>query len=75
MATGSWQRQSKLNQGHRATDPAVEARTGTGEAGAAGLSYGRQRLCGARAAESSSVKARSCRAQAGAGGGSGLRQG
>ena len=42
------------------------------------LSYGRQRLCGARAAESSLVRARSCRALAGdAGdggtGGSGLR--
>ena len=43
-------------------------RTGTGEAEAAWLSYGRQRLYGARAAESSSVRARSCRALAGAGG-------
>ena len=72
---GYWQRQSKLSQGHGATDPAVEARTRTGEAGAIGLNYGRQRLCGAHAAESSSVRARSCRAQAGTGGGSGLRQG
>ena len=68
---GYWQRQSKLSQGHGATDPAVEARTGTGAAGVAGLSYDRQRLCGARGAESSSVRARSCRAQAGASGGSG----
>ena len=37
----------------------------------AGLNYGRQRLCGARAAESSSVKARSHRALASTGGGSG----
>ena len=37
-------------------------RTGAGEAEAAGLNYGRQRLCGARAAESSSVRAQSCRA-------------
>ena len=36
-------------------------RTGAGEAKAAGLRYGRQRLFGARAAESSSVRARSCR--------------
>ena len=76
---GYWQQQSKLSQGHGATDPIVEARIGTGEVGAAGLSYGRQRLCGARAVESSSVRARSCRAQAdagcGSGGGSGLRQG
>ena len=43
-------------------------RTGTGEAEAVWLSYGRQRLYGARAAESSSVRARSCRALAGAGG-------
>ena len=45
--------------------------TGAGKVEAAGLSYSRQRLCGARAAESSSVRARSCRAMAGAGGGSG----
>ena len=37
-------------------------RTGAGEVEAAGLSNGRQRLCGARGAESSSVRAQSCRA-------------
>ena len=44
---------------------------GVGKVDLAGLIYGRQRLCGARAAESSSVRARSCRALACAGGGSG----
>ena len=43
-------------------------RAGAGEPEAAGLSYGRKRLYGARAAENSSVRARSCRALAGAGG-------
>ena len=46
---------------------------GSCEAKAARLSYGRQRLYGARVTESSSVKARSCRALAGTGGGSGYR--
>ena len=50
-------------------------RTGAGEAEAVGLNYGGQRLCGARAAESSSVRARSCRALVGAGGGSGYDYG
>ena len=40
---------------------AVVVAIGAGGSGGAGLSYGRQWLCGARATESSSVRARSSR--------------
>ena len=51
--------------------PAVVWLSQAGHSGSAGLSYGRERLCGGRATESSSVRDRSCRALAGAGWGSG----
>ena len=51
--------------------PAVVWLSQAGHSGSVGLSYGRQRLCGGRATESSSVRERSCRALAGAGWGSG----
>ena len=56
--------------GAGAAAPAAKTRAMC-EAETVGLSYGRQRLCGARAAESSSVRAQSCRALAGVGGGYG----